>query len=392
MKYIAVLLQSDIKTNVRAIKTITTLSGIALVDLFYIGENEMDNQIFDKNVKLYPIKKPHGLIAKIRQNLFFTNEYLFFVKEILKVNKKYDFVWANDLPTLKPASIIKKKTGAKLIYDSFEIYYETVNQFFDAKNSKIKQIIFPIIIFFMRIIGKVTEKHLIKKIDYFITTCTSFKNYFQKIRNYKIDIKIVMNCPFMNQCNEIYDLREKYNISQKTKIALFQGVLNKGRALKELVESIEFINSDIKLIILGYGTLKNDLIEHAKQKNVINKIIFDVVSLSELPKYTKGADFGINLQAPVNLSKKLASANKLYEYIHANIPIIASDVPENRLTIEKYKVGVLVNNTAQDIAKSIDFMANANYTEYKENCKKAALEYNWENQEKVLLDIISSKK
>jgi len=387
MKHIAILLQSEIKTNVRAIKTITTLSQIAFVDLFYINGNEVDKQIFNKNVKLYSIKKPSGFIAKIRQNLFFTDEFLFFVKAVQENSKKYDFIWANDLPTLKPASIIKKKTGAKLIYDSYEIYYETVNQFFDARKSKIKSVIFPIIIFLMRIIGKTTEKHLIKKVDYFITTCTSFKNYFQNTRNYKMDIKIVMNCPFTKPCDEVYDLRKKYNISPQTKIALFQGVLNKGRALKELVGSMKFVKSDVKLIILGYGTLKNDLIQQAELQNIKDRIIFDVTSLPELPKYTKGADFGINLQAPVNLSKKLASANKLFEYIHANIPIIASDVPENRLTIEKYKVGILVNNTPQEIARAIDFMTNANYTEYKENCKSAALEYCWEKQEKEILNI-----
>ena len=62
------------------------------------------------------------------------------------------------------------------------------------------------------------------------------------------------------------------------------------------------------------------------------------MDLEVYPDYTKGADFGINLLENINLSKKFASPNKLFEYIHCNIPIICSNTYENKRVIEKFNV------------------------------------------------------
>ena len=110
---------------------------------------------------------------------------------------------------------------------------------------------------------------------------------------------------------------------------------------------------------------------------------------SELLRYTRGADAGINLQASINISKHLASANKLFKYTHSGIPTIGSDVPENRLIIEKYDLGMLVRNNPKEIADAINKMSESDLSKYKDNCKKAAMEYNWENQEKVIFDLIN---
>jgi hypothetical protein len=55
---------------------------------------------------------------------------------------------------------------------------------------------------------------------------------------------------------------------------------------------------------------------------------------------------------------------------------------------EKYEVGVLVENNPVSIAKKINELSKYDNSVFIENCKNAALEYNWENQEKILLDLI----
>ncbi len=389
MKKIAVLLNSTIKNDSRVIKTIRTLSKTARVDLFYINGHDEDQKLFNQNVQLFTTKRPNNIKIKIIQHSCFYNEFLFFIQEVLQQNTQYDYVWANDLPCLKPAVKIKEKINCQLIYDSHEIFIGTLNQFFPDKTSVLKSIAFKIILRLMTFLGNWFEKRNIKKVDKFITTSISFKEYFEKKFKRK-DIHIVMNCPESTIETESYNWRTEFPINKDDIIFIFQGNLNKGRALLELLESMKYVQTNIKLIILGGGTLKSELIKKTKNDHLENKVFFkDTVPITELLKYTRGADVGINLQSSINISKHLASANKLFEYTHATIPIIASDVPENRRIITKYNLGILTKNIPQEIANAINSIVNEDLQLYKMNCQKAALEYNWENQEKVILDIIS---
>jgi hypothetical protein len=61
------------------------------------------------------------------------------------------------------------------------------------------------------------------------------------------------------------------------------------------------------------------------------------VILRKIFSFSSGADIGINLLEDYNLSKKLASPNKLFEYIHSEMPVICSDTIENRKVFNKYK-------------------------------------------------------
>jgi len=390
MKNIAVLLNGSIQNDSRVIKEITTMSSIAKVDLFYINGKKTDSQIFSNNVRLFSIEHKETLRTKIIRNSCFQNEFLFFVEEVVKQKINYNFVWANDLPTLKPALKIKKKIGAKVIYDSHEIFIGTLNQFFPDKAKWYKKILHKTLLFLMKICGSSAEKRMVKKIDTFITTGDSFSNYF-KSKFGLDDIKIVINCPRKTEILKAFDFRKEYNLPADSFIVIFQGCLNKGRALEEMIEAFKYVNDNVILIVLGNGMLKPLLIELTQKNKLTDKIFFkDAVPSKDLLTYTKGADLGINLQSSINISKHLASANKLFEYMHAGIPIVASEVPENELVLNEYKTGVLVKNIPQQIAEAINKMSQSDLSKYKANCSKATQEYNWENQEKVILEIINT--
>jgi len=385
---ICVLLNGSISTDSRVIREIKTMSKVALVDLFYIEGNDSDKDIFDSNVRLFSCEKREGLIVKFIRHTCFYNEFLYYVPIVLKQNIVYDYVWANDLPDLKPALRIKNKLGSKVIYDSHEIFVGTLNQFFPQKAKWYKSILHKAALFTMTVLGNRNEKKMVKSVDEFVTTSISFKEHFQKKFNRK-DIRIVMNCPNRQTATNSFDFRSKYNLSQTTFILLFQGRLNAGRALIEMVESIKFVNDNVHLFVIGDGPLKKDMQKRVDELSLQNKIHFiGEVPSSELLRYTRGADAGVNLQASINISKHLASANKLFEYTHSGIPTIGTDVPENRRIIEKYDLGLLVKNNPREIANAIDLMSEMDLSRFKGNCKRAADEYCWENQEKVIFHLI----
>lgn len=390
MSKIAMLLNGDIINDSRVIRIIKTFSKNTnnFIDLFYIEGSEADNLLFSKNVRLFSIDRKITFKTKVLRHTLFYNEFLFFVKHVLSTKIKYDYIYANDLPCLKPAVKLKKKLGAKVIYDSHEIYIETINQFFPVNSKGIKKIIFRLMIRFMRKAGEIAENNLLKKIDSFITVGLGLKLYFEKKYNIK-NTTVLMNFPTKPTLLKPIDLRDLLGIDKSDFLVIYQGVLNLGRGLFIMIESLKYTNPTIKLVILGYGTLKESLQDFVKLHHLSDKVRFlDKVDSRVLLNYTRSANCGISLLEPFNLSCKYAAPNKLFEYINSEIPVIATNTFESKIVFEKYEIGLLVENDPIKIADAMNKLSISDLSDYIKNCRNAAQEYNWENQEKVLTTLI----
>jgi glycosyltransferase involved in cell wall biosynthesis len=342
---------------------------------------------------VFSFNKVDSLKSKIQKHSYFFNEYLFFIDFVLSKNCKYDFIFANDLPTLKPAAILKSKIGGKLIYDSHEIYIETINQFFPKESSGIKKYVFKFLISFMRRNGEKAERKLLKDVDYFITVCESLKSYFEKKYAFK-GIKVVMNCPYKLpeiKEHEIVDLKEIFGFQKDSFLLLFQGNLGPGKDIDMIIEAIQYVDGDIRLGILGDGTLKPFLIKLVEKLKLEDKVKFmDRVPSLELYKYTASADGGITLKDNgINLNKKLGIATKFFEYIHAGIPLVSTRSVEIEIVHSKYDICILVDRNMDEIVRGINHLKFVNKKEQFEKTRRAAAEYNWQNQELSLLEIVN---
>lgn len=384
-KRFAVLLSGPIDNDYRVIKTITSLLTIGKVDLYCLADHY---QIFasHKQVTVHLFQQPNTLFSKFLRHSFFCFEFSFLAKTVLNKGKHYDAIWANDLPTLYPASKIAQTLGAKLIYDAHEIYCETLNQFFPQKSTFFKKSIFQGLITIMRLHGSVFEKKQTRKADLFITVNESISNYFKQQYDLSQYPTVIMNYP--SQINtEItpYPFRDKFNWEASDFIFLYQGILNAGRGLPVLIELFSKLPKSNKLVILGNGGLEKQLKKAAAQKLATNIVFFDLVPLNELPSYTAGADIGFNLLEPLNLSKQMASPNKLFEYIQAGIAIIGSDTIENKKVISVYDIGLVSATTVTDLKVAIESLTGEKLNEFKRNCRKISSDYSWESQEAKLI-------
>lgn len=391
-KKIAILLNNGIYNDARVIKVITTLSRFCTVHLYYInGDEKRDSKLFNDNVALFSVPHTETLKVKLLRHSLFCFEFNFFIKMVLRKRMKYDIIWANDLPTLYSAYRIANKLNVALVYDSHEIYIETINQFFPLKNNFFKQSVIKIIISVMKLHGKVIEKRLVPKTAHFITVNQSLLDYFKS----KMDVPngfVLMNLP-LRKSNEglikRIDYREKFGWAQDSFILIYQGELNEGRGLKLLINSLCQSAENVKLVIVGNGVLKEDLRKQVGTVNLSDRVKFiDMVPLHLLPEYTRGADIGVNLLESINLSKKMASPNKLFEYIHAGIPVICSNTTENKRVLDVYKVGYLVDNSVECITETINVVSKSSGEEFASDLEKAKSKYCWENQEDVLSCIV----
>lgn len=386
------LLNGSIENDYRVIKIIKSISQSCKVDLFYVGGTKKDTLIFGDNVRLFSQNKGDSFYDKLIRNTLFFYEYNFFIDMVLKKKIIYDLVYANDLPMLYPSSKLASKFGAKLIYDSHEIYIETINQFFPKRTIAFKKIAYFICKFIMKFFGEIVEGKLVRKTYCMITVNNSLKEYF--IRKYNPNrIEVIMNYPYLNlKKQKPIDYRRLYGWDKEDVIFIYQGALTYGRGLHLILKAMKVASEKCKLIILGDGFIKTDLKSIVDSANITCKVKFiDKVSLEELTSYTLGADVGVNLLESINLSKKLASPNKLFEYIHAGIPIFCTKTKENVKVLNKYDLGLLTENTVDSIVSNMHLFLEIDKNKYKENCRRAANEYSWENQDNTIQNIINKR-
>ncbi|MBI1836035.1 MAG: glycosyltransferase [Flavobacteriia bacterium] len=106
--------------------------------------------------------------------------------------------------------------------------------------------------------------------------------------------------------------------------------------------------------------------------------------------YTFYADLGLTLDKPTNLNYRFSLPNKVFDYMHAETPILATSILEVKNIVEKHKIGVVIQNfSSKNLAEMInEIFENENLLlEMKKNCKKAKLLENWKNEEVVLNQI-----
>ena len=362
MKRICVSVSNDLLCDNRVDKTCKSLEKYGL-SVKLIGRQFKDSPslasrtyqckrlsiCFRKNIIYY---------AELNIRLFF---YLLFSKQ--------DFLWANDLDTLFPNYLVAKIKGKKLIFDSHEHFTEVP----ELKNNP-----------FAKKVWKFIEKHCIKACDSVFTVCKPIQEYFKT--EYKIESEIIRNIP-----SNIYINNEVIKSSNKENILVWQGAVNVERGLEELCEAMQEV--DAKLIIMGEGDIKSLLENKVRELKIENKVSFlGRLAFEEMISNTKTAKLAISIDKATNGNYAISLPNKIFEYISCAIPVLVSPLQEIRHIVDNYQTGIYIKSyEAKDLAKQINEILsdNENLDLISDNCRKAAQELSWENEEFKLFNVIS---
>jgi glycosyltransferase involved in cell wall biosynthesis len=114
----------------------------------------------------------------------------------------------------------------------------------------------------------------------------------------------------------------------------------------------------------------------------------------ELFQYTCNADIGLSLDKDTNINYRFSLPNKLFDYMQAGVPVLASPLTEIKSFIEKYQTGICIeNHDPKHIAEKLRFMLSSPlYASWKNNTKKAAEENNWKLEKKVWISLLQEVK
>jgi glycosyltransferase involved in cell wall biosynthesis len=85
--------------------------------------------------------------------------------------------------------------------------------------------------------------------------------------------------------------------------------------------------------------------------------------------------------------------NKLFEYIHAGIPVITNNLVECARVTNEESIGVVIGEYNPDgVWEAVDSLMKKDLAEIRKNLLRAREKYSWETQEPVLLEAYSRLK
>ena len=147
-------------------------------------------------------------------------------------------------------------------------------------------------------------------------------------------------------------------------------------------------------MIAGEGPKKAEYEQLVKNLNLSNRIHFlGNIPPKTLKTITPLADIGMSLEEDLGLSYRYALPNKLFDFIQARVPILATNLPEIKKMVEEYNVGkVIINHEPKHLAETLQEILNEGKRSYQENLAKAAKELCWENEEIKLKAIFEQIK
>ena len=175
---------------------------------------------------------------------------------------------------------------------------------------------------------------------------------------------------------------------------LYQGVLNVGRGLPELLRAMPQVPA--RLLLAGEGDCSPELRALAAELGLLasGQVEFlGYVLPTQLRQLTAQATVGIMLLENRGLSYYYSLANKFFDYVQAGIPQLCIAFPEYRALNARYEVAELVpdlrpETLAAALARLLPGgQPGPRYQQLAANCRLARAEWCWQREEKVLLEL-----
>jgi len=348
--------------------------------------NKVCNSLVDMGfeVLLLGVKKknspplPQRKYKMVRLGSFFSKGVLFYAELNLRLFfyllfEKCDILVANDLDTLLPNVLISRLKKKKLVYDSHEYFTEVAELVARPKKQAV---------------WKRIERYCFPKLKHVITVSDSIADIYRN--EYGKEVKVVRNIP-LQRVYEVRKTKSELNLPENKHILMLQGTgINIHRGVEELVEAMQYI-PDAVLLIIGGGDVINLLKKMANDLSLSDKIRFiPHLPFEQLYDYTVHADLGFSLDKDISINHRFALPNKFFDFIRAEVPVVVSNLVEIRKIVDRYRIGLVVNNhNPETIAQAVNTLLSDKelYLQLKQNTAIASQELCWENEEKVLKSI-----
>lgn len=272
---------------------------------------------------------------------------------------------ACDLYSLRAASQAKARNKSSiLIYDARELY--TGLPAVAARP-------------FVRYAWKKCEHDGMLNADFICTTAPHDADAIFRVHSFLPRPLLIRNIPLRaSHIEPDHAFLRSLGISDNDRVVVYIGGLQTDRGLEASVAALRELPENVKLLLLGSGAHEAPLREQAAAFG--DRVIFaGAVAQDRVLPILAACDAGLSLIQSNSPSYELALPSKIFEYLHAGLPVISTEL---RHVVElfdhqpymHYVTELTVNRIAQAISQAIE-----SKTELKQVIAQAGSQFSFES-------------
>lgn len=239
------------------------------------------------------------------------------------------------------------------------------------------------------------ESEYLRNADAVVTVTVPLAEQLQSDYHLPTRPAVVMNSPMLGAADHTLDstIRQDVGLADDVPLMVYSGGVTAVRGVDTAVEALV----DLPGVHLAVVAVPHkDIAAAASLRRLATRLgvsdrlhVLDPVRPDEVAAYLRTADVGI---LPIHHfgSHEVALPNKIFEYLHAGLPLLVSDTKASVQFVEEHRVGAV--HVARDTASFVDAFRDvwARQSELRTRIASDAdllTPYAWDRQEAVLRDV-----
>ncbi|MBL7964071.1 MAG: glycosyltransferase family 4 protein [Flavobacteriales bacterium] len=349
MRRALVAVTNDLATDNRVDRTCRVLQDLGY-EVLLVGRKLPESP---------PVERPY---ATRRMRLLFRRGPLFYTEYsarlfLVLLCSPVQLIVANDLDTLLPCQLVARLRRRRLVYDSHEFFTEVP----ELQGR------------FARRVWLAIERWIFPRLKHVVTVNNSIAAAYRE--RYGVEVQVVRNIPVPRELGPRPSRRE-LGLPEDRFILVLQGSgLNVQRGAEEAVQAMREL-PDCLLLLIGGGDAWPVLEQLVQQLDLGDRVrMLERMPYARMMDHTRNADLGLSLDKDTNLNYRFSLPNKLFDYFHAGIPVLCTDLPEVAGLVRAHGAGeVLPAPTPQAIVHAVQHLRSdsAHYARLREGAIFAA--------------------
>lgn len=233
------------------------------------------------------------------------------------------------------------------------------------------------------------QRDLIKIPEQLITVSGPIASELTRDYNLPIPPTTIFNCPTSPGVLSKIGVKERLKLTKDDILIVYSGGLAKQRGLESVISSLKTLRKHHLCIVADKNSRYIAVLKGlAADLRVGERVHFvDYVDSAELPSFISDADIAIHPMLKYK-NGDMALPNKLFDYIHSELPIVVGDCKTMSDFVERWGLGVsFETGNISSLIESIEQISDESYA-IDAGAREILVEkYSWAKQEEKLVEI-----